>query len=29
LLVKVDVCQQKTETRYMPVTPYKYQLNVD
>jgi hypothetical protein len=27
--VKRDICQQKTETRSMPVTLYKYQLKVD
>jgi hypothetical protein len=29
LLGKVVICLQKTETRSMPVTMYKYQLKVD
>jgi hypothetical protein len=29
LLGKLDICLQKTETRSMPVTLYKYQLKVD
>jgi hypothetical protein len=29
LLEKLDICLQKTETRSMPVTLYKYQLKVD
>jgi hypothetical protein len=29
LLGKLDICQQKTETRSMFVTLYKYQLKVD
>jgi hypothetical protein len=29
LLGKVVICLQKTETRSMPVTLYKYQLKVD
>jgi hypothetical protein len=26
---KLDICLQKTETRFMPITLYKYQLKVD
>jgi hypothetical protein len=29
LLAKLDICLQKTETRSMFVTLYKYQLKVD
>jgi hypothetical protein len=29
LLEKLDICMQKTETRSMSFTLYKYQLKVD
>jgi hypothetical protein len=29
LLGKLDICMQKTETRFISLTLYKYQLKVD